>query len=185
MKTNPLFKRTFLVLTPVVAAVLLGACGSSEGAATDGSSTTVVAALTGGAADDLQKCLADNGVTLPVGGLGARPGTGATPGALPSLPEGVDPAALQKAFAECGGQIPGGGAGLPGNGGPDLSAFTTCLKDNGVNIAEGAAIADLPISDPAFQAASQTCAPLLPTGGVPGAVPGAAPGAVPTTTAAQ
>jgi hypothetical protein len=184
MKPNPLFKRKFLVLTPVVAAVLLGACGSSEGTAAGGSSTTVVA-FTGAAADDLQKCLADNGVTSPEGGLGARPGAGAAAGALPSLPEGVDQAALQKAFAECGGQIPGGGAGLPGNGGPDLSAFTTCLKDNGVNIADGAAITDLPIDDPAFQAASQTCAPLLPAeGALPGgAAPSALPGAAPTTVA--
>jgi hypothetical protein len=124
-------------------------------------------------------CLKENGVELPAGGLGAA-------GAGGGLPEGVDPAKLQTAFAACGDNLPAGAAGrLPGLGGgaagasgPDLSAFTTCLKDNGVTVPEPFDISKLDLKDPAFTAASQTCAPLLPAGLPAGS------GAVPTTIAA-
>jgi hypothetical protein len=112
-----------------------------------------------------RKCFEENGVKLPEGGLGGLGGLGASAaGGTPSLPQGVDPAALQKAFAACASSLPGGGAGLrPGGANaPDLSAFITCLRDNGVSVPDGATVADLPVSDPGFAAARETCAVLLP-----------------------
>ncbi len=147
------------------------ASGSNESRSTDsgsmGSSPTTVADATGAIPAGLKDCLAKNGVTLPEGAL---PSGGAAGGGLPSLPAGVDAAAMQKAFAACQAELPKGAA-FPGAGAgaPDISAFIVCLKDNGVNVPDNAAPAQLPAGDPKFAEASKTCAALLPN-----AAPGAA-----------
>jgi hypothetical protein len=167
----------------VTVAVQESAVATEEPAATDGGA----AASPGGVPsipDDvraaLTDCLAENGVEIPEGGLGAGLG-GSGAGLGGSLPEGFDPTKLQAAMQACqdklpeGIQLPGAGAGA---GGPDISAFITCLKDNGVVVPDNATIAQLPTGDPAFGAASETCRPLLPQ------LPGAAGAGVPTTVAA-
>lgn len=152
------------VASDTTTAVETGAGSAGENAAAGGGG-----GRRGAFSAEALQCFEENGVTLPEGGLGA----GAGGGGLPVLPDGVDPAALQKAFSACGSALP---AGLPGgaggaDGGPDLSAFTTCLRDNGVSIADDAKLTDLPTTDPAFVAASATCAPLLPAAPVAGAAP--------------
>jgi hypothetical protein len=112
-------------------------------------------------------CLNNNGVELPEGGLGLGAG-----GVRPSLPEGIDQAALQKAVAACQSEMPAGMALPGGANGPDLTAFFTCLRDNGVDVKENATPADIPVSDPKFAAASETCRPLLPEGLRPGVAAG-------------
>jgi hypothetical protein len=127
------------------------------------------------ASPELRDCLKANGLEIPEGEFGA---SGGTP---PSLPAGIDPGVIQKALAACQDKLPAG-MGLPGAGGlggaagPDISAFATCLKDNGVAVPDNPKITDIPLNDPKFAEASKTCAPLAP--GRAGALtPGAAEGA--------
>ncbi len=106
-------------------------------------------------------CMKNNGVVLPDGAL---PGAQGANGGTPSLPEGVDAGAFQKAMAACRSELPAG-LGLPGGAnGPDLSAFFTCLRDNGVTVKDNATPGEIPTDDPAFATASETCKPLLPDG---------------------
>jgi hypothetical protein len=170
MNIKPVPIRAVLAASLAVISMSLVGCGSSDDPSAESRSSTA-SGTDGSAADstsDLRQCLADKGIEIPSGGIAAPQGSEAAPGGLPSLPEGVNPAELQQAFSECGGQLPAGG-GLPGFGSSELAAFRTCLADNGVKVASDATVAELPVDDPAFQAASQTCAPLLPaSGGIPG-----------------
>jgi hypothetical protein len=131
-----------------------------------GSAASGAAPVDAAALEEFTDCLSEQGVQIPEGftpGAGLLGGAGATPG---SLPEVFDPAAMQSAMAACQDKLPAGaglgGAGLDGANGPDISAFTTCLRDNGVNIPENPTIRDINPSDPAVATASETCAALLP-----------------------
>jgi hypothetical protein len=178
---SPLTRRSRRAVAASIlgAVAFLSACSSSEKASTtavaivsDTATTgdTVAAAAQTSAAGApsgvdpaarkvFSDCLKANGVELPEGGLGA-------PGAGGALPEGVDATKMQTAFSACKDKLPAGaalpGIGAGGAGGPDLSAFTTCLKDNGVTVAEPFDFSKLDLKDPAFTAAAKTCAPLLP-----------------------
>ncbi len=139
-------------------------------------------------ADAFTDCLKAQGVELPdgfaPGGAGAGGAGLGQSGAPASLPEGVDLAAMQTALAACQDKLPAGAA-LPGGGpgaaagGADFSAYTTCLKDNGIAIPEPFDPSKLDMSDPAFADAATTCKPLLPA-----AFQGLAPASPPTTVGA-
>lgn len=132
------------------------------------------------------ECLKANGVELPEGfdGTGGGLGRLGNPG---SLPDGLDLAALQGAFGKCGDKLPTG-LGLPGAGqggigaalgGADFSAYTTCLKDNGLTIPEPFDPTKIDLADPAFSEATNACQVLLPSG-----LQGLNPGSAPTTVGA-
>ncbi|MEI6361124.1 MAG: hypothetical protein WCP95_03235 [Actinomycetes bacterium] len=161
---------------------------SAPAAANPGSWVAGSAAANGpaanGAADftAYRDCLAKNGVTLPdQGGAGTRPsgmpttlpsgmppgGPGAdSPGAIP-LPSGVDQATFDKAQTACASLRPEFGPG--GAGGPvqidttAVAAFTSCLGDHDVKVADGQDwMGQLDRTDPKVAAALKICAPLLP-----------------------
>ena len=177
---------------------LLSACGggSSDGntaASGDGGGDS---ANGGDQQAAFASCLEEQGITLPDGALerpeGAPGGEGFTPpadGERPSFPTdgsrpeggfpgisipGVSDEKLQEAFAACREEMPNGGPG-GGGGGEALQAYTSCLRDNGVDVPEttpGSTPGSRPESggpfgsfedDPNFAAANKKCAALLPT----------------------
>jgi hypothetical protein len=172
-------------------------CGSSSSATTDTTpapaavaSTTVVSATattvaspgrTAPSSADTAKltdCFKANGVNLPAGSFGAGAGQGS--GTPPSLPAGVDQAALQKALGACQQYLPAGaGAGTGAGNNADFQAYFTCLKDNGANVPDlsaGGAPPSIDQNDPTFTKAAAACTALAPAGG---------PGATATTKAGQ
>ncbi|WP_213454121.1 PT domain-containing protein [Rhizomonospora bruguierae] len=166
-------------------ALLLGACGGSDGdgnaAASDGNRADGFAAYTA--------CLREQGISMPTGRAGGRPSglPSGRPSGLPSgtpsprpsgeprgggfgnfRPEGVDDATWEKAQAACQSKMPTGGpeggpGGWPG-GGADGGAFTAyrnCLRENGVADDN---MRDLSTADPKVAAALTKCEVLRPTG---------------------
>lgn len=162
------------------AVLLLGfaaACGSSEEpAATSDTGTNPMAAYTA--------CLKEQGIDI---GEGFGPGGGGTrpsgrpsgmptdrPTAMPSggpgggfpgggmnLPEGVSAEDFQKAQQACADKMPSGFGGRPGGGrgsGND-AAYTNCLTENGVQLAQGQ---QPDASDPTVAKAMEACAVLRP-----------------------
>jgi len=120
----------------VVAALALAACGGGDDSGSTGTATSLSA---------YQKCLSDNGVTLPSGGTGTRPsgGTGTRPSGNPSgmptdrptarpsgsafpggdgrgqggfVPSGVDPTKWAQAQEKCSSLRPSGQGGFGGTG---------------------------------------------------------------------
>jgi hypothetical protein len=132
--------------------------------------------------------LSDHGVTLPAGfgqggGNGGPPANGSRPdfgsgngsGTPPrgSFPGSTDPK-FQQAFSACRSQLPNGGRGGFGGGANSqaFQAYTSCLRDHGVNVptttAGGSATPGSRPNfqdDPKFASANQTCRALLPTNG--------------------
>ncbi len=100
-------------------------------------------------------CLQVNGVTLPEGfALPSAAGQGGTP----EIPAGVDLGKLQAAMAKCADKMP---AAASGKGGTATAVFIACLRENGVDVAEDATLAQVPAGDPEFAAANTKCEPLL------------------------
>lgn len=190
-----------LLFVPLLGLAVLSGCGgsssSSDTTATpesvapvpgettaDVSNTSDTAAAAGqpgnsGDTKAFSDCLKEQGVELPEVFTPGAGGAG-NPG---SIPEGLDLAKLQPALAACQDKLPAGagrpGSGASGAGGADFSAYTTCLKDNGVAIPEPFDPSKLDPTDPKFTAAATTCQPLLPAG-----LPGVGAGAPSTTMAA-
>jgi hypothetical protein len=182
--------RSSLVLLLVgVVPLILSACG---GSAASGSSTSTTKPKASEAA--YTSCLKQHGVTLPnfnrgSGGAPAggtrptfTPGSGSFPGGAPGSGGGFfqNNPKFQKAATACKSLRPSGGFGggfgrAGGAGGFNSTAFAAyrnCLKLHGVTLpTPGAkpAVGSTPSttfnqSSPAFQAATQACAALRPTG---------------------
>jgi hypothetical protein len=184
-------------VTDTVAAETAAEAVAPEAAATEATAATTETAATPGAGEppsaEAQKafrdCLEEQGVDLPDDFTfgGAAGGAGGAGGLAANLPEGVDIASLQKGLQACADKIPGGlpgpgGAGGAGANNPALTAYRTCLSDNGVTLPENFGQGGFDPADPAFVAANETCAPLLPEG-FPGLGAGGAGGVAPTTAA--
>jgi hypothetical protein len=180
-----------LLVWGAVAIAALSACsGSSDPSGTTAAATAPTAAASttaGGAAGRpdfaaYSDCMAQNGVTLP--DMGGAPPSGmptARPSAMPSgapagggfpggLPDGVDQATFDAAQAACADLAPQGGPGGAGAGNPGavdataLAAFTSCLGDHDVPVADGQdVLRDLDRTDATVKAAWEACAPLLPS----------------------
>jgi hypothetical protein len=165
---------------PLLVALLVGGCASSDAGTTANTQT--------GGFEAYRDCLAANGVTItmpsrdpgafpsdrptdfPSGGPGGGQGPGGFGGGLGGRPEGVDEETWQKAQDACasvrptggpGGTGPGGGQGGGGNAG---AAYRNCLNENGVT-PENQNSTD----DPVVAAAMTKCAPLRPS--APAATP--------------
>lgn len=159
------------------AALLLAACGGSSGSKASTSKTSTTARST--SANALQKCLKSHGVDLPTGFSGGRPpgaqssqggqgsqGSQGSQGTPPSLPAGVDLQKLQSALQACGGTF-GGGGGAAGPNSQAFQAYTSCLRDHGVNVPQQGASNQTPPtfdrSSAAYSAANKVCGALLPS----------------------
>lgn len=169
--------RTVRVLAIATAAVAfsLAGCGGSGGNDSAAATNTSTA---GGDTDAFRDCLKEHGVDLPDDfgqggpGQGQPPAGGQAPTGPPSggQPFGDDPE-LQEAFNACQDQAPAGTVG----GAPDsqaLQAYTSCLRDHGVDIPDQSTSTSTGQSttpptfdrnDPDFAAASEACQALLPT----------------------
>jgi hypothetical protein len=161
-------------------ALALAACGGSSGDDNSGSTA-------GDAMSAYQKCLSDNGVTLPSGGT--RPSGGARPSGMPTdrptvrpsgtafpgggggqggfVPQGVDPTKWAQAQEKCSSLRPTGQGGFGGNdqGGPGggngaNAAYRNCLSEHGVTIQDGQ---PLNTADAKVVAAEKACAVLKPS----------------------
>jgi hypothetical protein len=181
--------RSGLVLLLVgVVPLVLSACG---GAAASGSSTSTTKPSGKASEGSYVSCLKSHGVTLPKfnrgsGGFptgGTRPtftpGSGSFPGGAAGSRGGFfqNNPKFQKAAAACKSLRPSGGfgGGFGGAGGFNSTAFAAyrnCLKLHGVSLPTPGAkppVGSTPSttfnpSGSAFQAASQACAALRPTG---------------------
>jgi hypothetical protein len=168
-------------LAAAVLAVALAACGSSDSAST---STSAAAGSTGSStapqqqgrgqlqSAEVQKCLEDQGVTLPSfrRGDGPRPEGGTPPaaggsyggppqgGGLPGMSE-AERAKLQAALKKCGVTVPDRGANGQGNGArPDVTsaayqkrvnAYVACVRKAGFDLPDPDFSGKGPIFDPA------------------------------------
>jgi hypothetical protein len=149
MKT-PMYRAAVAALILASVAVVAG-CGSSNDAATD---TTAAAVQPAGGNAALATCLKEHGVELPQAGLGGtgQPASGqGTPG---QVPQGADASKFREAMQACGGRAPQGGFG-----GTRSAAFTKCMTDHGIDIAQGQSPGVLPdgVSQNEFQGALQAC----------------------------
>jgi len=148
--------RTVLALLVLLGACLmLAACGSSSGSggstnsANSKSATTPSNAPGAGSARStaLRECLSKQGITLPSAPAGGNPqSSGSAPpagtaGQPPSggfkLPKGESAAQLQAALKKCGGgNFPAGGAARFRGAGSSkaLAKFSSCMRENGVNL---------------------------------------------------
>lgn len=171
-------------------ALAVAACGSTAAPSADAGTPSVAAtapatAPGGGDLSAFRSCMAENGVELPDGGglAGTRPSgmptgmpTGmpsGAPGGRPSggppamgLPDGVTQEQFDAAMTACGSLAPAA-MGAGGAGDSAMAAFTSCLSDHGVSVAEGGRPTDLDRSDPAVAAAWDVCSPLLGSGATP------------------
>jgi hypothetical protein len=123
-----------------LAAVLLTACGSSSssGAGTTSAKTTAQAGSASSRSAALRECLKKAGVTLPSAPSGS-PGSGGPPsggagGFKP--PEGTSGSKFQEAIKKCGGNFPAGGRGNVNSASAKaaLTKYTSCMRENGVNL---------------------------------------------------
>jgi len=142
------------ILLPVLAGILLAACGgSSKSSTTTASTSASTATSTTGKAPGfanrfaaVRECLKKEGITLPTRKPGQRPGGGGFPGGGggPALPAGVSKAKYEAALKKCGGNFAGGRGGLAGGasrfstpeGKKALAKFAACLRENGVKVGE-------------------------------------------------
>ncbi len=137
-------RRLIALLTMVIPAVTLAACGGSSGASnsTTSASTTKDASARSSRFASLRSCLQKEGINLPSapsGGAG-QPGSGGPPSGGAGgfkLPEGVSRSEFEEAIKKCGG---GGfaGGGRPGfnssTAKATLTKYAGCMRENGVNL---------------------------------------------------
>jgi hypothetical protein len=145
------YTRPLVALVVLGACLTLAACGSSSGtsgssSASSKSRTTASTAGGGGSSRStaLRECLQKQSVTLPSAPSGGTPGSSpptGTPGQNPGggfkLPNGESAAQLQAALKKCGGgNFPAAGAARFGGAGSSkaFAKFTTCMRENGVNL---------------------------------------------------
>jgi hypothetical protein len=150
----------------VAVTVAATACGSSNGASSPTSSSAgSSSSSTTASAAAFRQCLAENGVTPPVGG--AVPGGPAT---TPGAGAAGNPN-LQKALKACASLRPKGSRGGFGGNSAALAAYRNCLTLHGVSSgpASGSTIptgSTLPsvrdTSNPTVRAALSACAALRP-----------------------
>ncbi|MFI6085753.1 hypothetical protein ACIBBB_33240 [Streptomyces sp. NPDC051217] len=161
------------------AALLLSGCSSSS---TDAASSSASASDGAQDMDAYRQCLEEQGVTLPGGRPGGRPSD--RPSGRPSdRPSGAagngggggfgggqsaDPE-FQKAEEACASLRPQGGGGGGGNADASaVAAFTSCMKDHGVELpsaspgSEGDVVDGLNTADTKTAAAYTACEDLLP-----------------------
>jgi len=157
--------------------VLTGACGDDSTSSTTTTTSQSGSSTAAGDTKAFTDCLKKHGVDLPEG-FGGGPGGGTSGGPPPEAggagtpPAGFDPAKMQEAQKACQSLAPEGGfggAGGPGQGGGN-AAYTSCLKDHGVDLPDPSAgttgaPSSIPADDATFQAAQQACQSLLSTGG--------------------
>jgi hypothetical protein len=177
------------LIVAVGATVALGACGGGSSNAKASGTTTTTAR--GAARQAYRNCLQQHGVNLPQRPPGTRPpggnqngqndqggGGGFGGGFGNQPPPGVDAKTFQAAQQACASVRPAGGFGNGGNAAnrQAFQAYFSCLKDHGVNVPTttqgGGGLGGIDRNSPAFQAANQVCAPLMP----------ARPGSTTTTT---
>ena len=176
--------RTVRVLAIAAAAggVFLAGCGGGGG---NGAAAATNTSVTGGAdTDAFRACLKEHGADLPDDFGRSGPGQGQPPtGDLPptaDLPPGGGPAGgqpfgndpeLQEAFNACRDKASPGGFGGARNS-QVFQAYTSCLRDNGVEVPDPATAtstdrptppASFDRNDPDFAAANEKCQALLPT----------------------
>ncbi len=147
-----------IVLALLLACLGLAACGGSSKSSSSTSATNAAATATTGTTGTtgkgpgstnsgrfaaLRECLRKNGITLPKrtpgqrrpGGAGGVLGGGGAAGL--QLAKGVTRAQYEAALKKCGGNAFAGGAGRRFNSPAfktALAKFSTCMRENGVNI---------------------------------------------------
>jgi hypothetical protein len=172
------------VLLLTLASLVLAARGGSSSSNTNASATTASSSTTGaggpgrGRFAPLRSCLQKNGITLPQRTPGAKrpPGAGgfgafAGGGGGPRLPSGVSRAQFQAALKKCGA-TGFGGAGRFNSPAfrQALTAFATCMRQNGINLPAPNTSGNGPLFDvkgidtasPGFKAATTKCRSDLP-----------------------
>jgi hypothetical protein len=136
------YSRLMGLIAAAVAVLLLSACGGSSSSGTGTTSGAKTTAQTGSASSRsaaLRECLKKAGVTLPSAPSG-NPGSGAPPsggagGFKP--PEGASGSKFQEAIKKCGGGgFPAGGRGNLNSASAKaaLTKYTSCMRENGVNL---------------------------------------------------
>jgi hypothetical protein len=150
----------------IAVALVAAGCGGGSSSSAAGTTTTsgaTPAASSSGTRAAFAACLKKNGVE------GFDPGS-AAPGAQGAPPQGVDPAALQKAMQACGNLRPQGQGFGPGQNGQSSAQFAklqTCLKQHGVKggFTPGASQSDADRQK--LQDAMKACGASAPVGGLP------------------
>ena len=191
--------RTVLGLFVLCACLTLAACGSSSGgsgSANPAASTSATSSTKGSGPGStrsaaLRECLEKQGITLPSGPGGNPQSSGSAPpagagGQPPSggfkLPNGESATQLQAAIKKCGGgSFPAGGAARFGGAGSSkaLAKFTTCMRENGVNLPAANTSGKGPVfntsgintSSTAFKSAESKCRSDLGAGAAGGGPP--------------
>jgi hypothetical protein len=197
-----------IALTLLLACLVLAACGSSSKSSSTAATTatTATAPTTGGSTGKgpggpnagrlaaLRECLQKDGIALPKrtpgqrpGGAGGFPGGGGS-GAGPQLPKGVTRAQYQAALKKCGGNAFAGRGGRRFNSPvfkAALAKFSTCMRENGVNVPAPNTSGKGPIfntkglntASAQFKTAETKCSGALRSGfrGGAGGAPGGAP----------
>lgn len=209
MKRKLTAKRWTLALAGALAlgALILAGCGGSSGGSSSGSGSTTTTSSAGGSvtfeiSDEARACLKAKGVELPgvkvsQGGPpqgeegfrpppgGELPESGESPGGAPSAgaggPGGEQFEETQKAFEECGVDMPqmqgpGGRKAAPVKSAvfrKQVREYAACVRKNGYELAEPNFSGDGPVfkesesESAAFKRASAKCQSLLrgPRGG--------------------
>jgi hypothetical protein len=167
-------KRIALVLTLMLALAGCGGGNGGDGVATAGDKAAKASASAGASKDHKEQalrhaqCMRDNGVTdYPDPKFNENGGTSL------NLPEGIDPAKLDRAAQACRQYEPNGGEPqkLDAERLDQLRAYATCMRENGVeNFPDPTdqgiqADGNKPGMDPAspsYQAADKVCAHFAP-----------------------
>ena len=160
-------------------ALLLAGCSSGSTTPSAGSTASAGAGSSGSASlTKYTDCLKSHGVTLPSGGFSRPAGASGRPsGGFGGASADPSEAAAMQACASLRptGQGGFGGGGNGGaSGGTQLTAFISCMKDNGVTVTAQQIGSINSSTDAKTVAALKVCKPLLPTGGQ-GAAPSATP----------
>jgi hypothetical protein len=193
-----------LAATGFLASGALLLAGCSSGSTTPSAGSTASAGAGAGGSAEFKKfaaCLKSHGVTLPSGGFSGRPGGSRPSGTRPSgsftRPAGAGASGPPSggyggyggasanpseaaAMQACASLRPTGQGGFGGGGsggaagGTQLTAFISCMKDNGVTVTAQQIRSINSSTDAKTVAALKVCKPLLPTGGQ-GAAPSATP----------
>jgi hypothetical protein len=196
-------KRLAVIAVVLTAGAVLAACGGSS-TSTAASKTTATKAASGSARfSSLRECLKKQGITLPQ----RKPGTTGQPGGPgaggllggggsggPALPSGVSREQFEAARKKCGGATTGRGPGGAGRlssptAKKSLTAFASCMRENGVNLPTPNTSGSGPVfntkgintKSATFTAASKKCSSLLQLGAPGGGPPGAGAGAPPSS----
>lgn len=189
-----------VALVLAIGALVLAGCGSGGSDSTGSTTASAGSSESSGGSEggagppgkieisaDAKACLKEKGVELPEMGAGGEPPQGGGIG-----PGGESGEKMQKAFEECGVEMPEPKGGPGGEGAPSVSSaafrkqvrkYVACVKENGYDLGEPNFSGEGPIFErsesesSAFKAASAKCQSLLggPEGG--GAPGGEAPSA--------